>query len=410
MKKKIIYISSVVVLVLVAFFMFKSCKSDQSIDIKTAKAKKATVSTEVTATGTLQALRTVEVGTQVSGVIDKIYVDYNSEVKKGQLLAELDRQTLLAELESTQATLNKAKADLDYKEKSYERYKSLLEKGYVSQDEYDQVLYSYQESKSSYKTAESSYEKAKTNLSYSSIYSPIDGIVLEREVDEGQTVAASYSTPTLFTIANDLTQMQVEADIDEADIGQVKDGQKVKFTVDAFPDMTFTGEVAQIRLQPTTTSNVVTYTVIINAPNPDKKLMPGLTADISIITEESADVLTVPSKALRFSPDMTLLQKYMRANRPDSMPEPPSEDEMDSEPIAMEQPMSEDHVWVKDGELIHPVPVKIGLNDETNVEIISGVKLGDEVIVSMSQAEENNAETEDSEGGSPFMPKPPKRK
>ncbi len=409
MKKKIIYISSVVLLVLVAIFVFKSCSSDQSVDIQTVKVKKGAVSTEVTATGTLQALKTVEVGTQVSGVIDKIYVDFNSEVKKGQLLAELDRKTLLAELESSQAVLNKAKADLDYKQKSYERYKSLLGKGYVSQDDYDQVLYAYEESKSSFKTAQSSFEKAQTNLSYSTIYSPIDGIVLDRAVDEGQTVAASFSTPTLFTIANDLTQMQVEANIDEADIGQVKVGQRVVFTVDAFPDMNFSGEVSQIRLQPITTSNVVTYTVIINAPNPDKKLMPGLTADISIITEESVDVLTVSSKALRFNPDMAVMQAYMKSNS-DSMQKPPMPPIGDmpapKEGVAK---TDENHVWVKNGSSIYPVPVKIGLNDESNVEIKSGLKLGDEVVVSMSQSSETKVESTESEGGSPFMPKPPKR-
>ena len=230
----------------------------------------------VTATGTLEAITTVEVGTQVSGVIEKIYVDFNTQVKKGQLLAQLDKTPLQAQVDQSQATVDNAEAELTYQKSNYERTKALYDKQLIAKSDYDLAVYNFNKAQASLKNAKSVHDKNKINLSYASIYSPIDGIILDRAVDEGQTVAASFNTPTLFSIANDLTQMQVEANVDEADIGQIVEGQRVEFTVDAYPDMKFAGVVSQLRLQPVETNNVITYTVIVNAPNPDLKLMPAI--------------------------------------------------------------------------------------------------------------------------------------
>jgi HlyD family secretion protein len=408
MKKKTIYIGAGIIALCVIFIISRSCSKKQHVSFETGTVKIGTVRNVVTATGTIQPVDTVSVGTQVSGVIDKIYVNYNSHVKKGQLLAELDKKTLLSELASAKAALDKAKADVTYQAKNYERIKILFQKGLIAQTDLDNSTNTYDQAKATLKSAENAYAKAKTNLSYASIYSPIDGIVESRLVDEGQTVAASFSTPKLFTIAKDLTQMQVYANIDEADIGQVKVGQHVTFTVDAFPDLTFNGEVTEIRLKPTTTSNVVTYSVIIKAPNPDTKLMPGMTANISIITEEAKDVLTMPSKAVRFSPDSLMMVAYFK-----SLPENerPKIDKIRGKKItfAEKNKLSNTRIWVKNGSFVHPINVQLGINDETNVEILSGeLKKGDEVILSMSQSA--SADSTKSKGGSPFMPSPPKHK
>ena len=274
MKKKTIIIIAIVVAILVsAFMILKPEKIDaDKIKIETAKAETGSVSKTVTATGTLEAILTVEVGTQVSGIIENIYVDFNSYVKKGQLIAQIDTTNLVAQLEQSQASLDNAKAELDYQQANYDRLAPLNDKRLISQSDFDQTVYNLNKARANYKSALAQHKKNQINLDYALIYSPIDGIVLNRAVEEGQTVAASFNTPTLFTIANDLTQMQVEADVDEADIGQVKQGQRVEFTVDAYPDMIFNGEITEVRLEPTVTNNVVTYTIIIAAPNPDYKL------------------------------------------------------------------------------------------------------------------------------------------
>lgn len=240
----------------------------------------------MTATGTVEPVTQVEVGTQVSGIIDKLYADYNDQVKAGQLIAEMDKVTLQAELESAQAQLASSKTEYEYQTKNYARTKTLHEKQLVSDAEYDQAFYLYETARNAYEQSQAAMVKVKRNLGYATITSPIDGVVISRAVEEGQTVAAGFETPTLFTIANDLTQMQVVADVDEADIGQVADGQRVQFSVDAYPDDTFEGTVLQVRLEATTESNVVTYEVVIDAPNPDLKLKPGLTANVTIFTLE----------------------------------------------------------------------------------------------------------------------------
>ncbi|HNZ72348.1 MAG TPA: efflux RND transporter periplasmic adaptor subunit, partial [Prolixibacteraceae bacterium] len=312
MKRKFIYIGIAVVLGIVALVALKgNSASKATFAIETGKIERGNISSLVTATGTLEAITTVEVGTQVSGVIEKIYVDFNTQVKKGQLLAQLDKTPLQAQVDQSQATVDNAEAELVYQKSNFERTKALFDKQLIAKTDYDLALYNYNKAQASLKNAKSVHDKNKINLSYASIYSPIDGIILDRAVDEGQTVAASFNTPTLFTIANDLTQMQVEANVDEADIGQVVEGQRVEFTVDAYPDMKFAGAVSQLRLQPVETNNAITYTVIVNAPNPDLKLMPGMTANISAFTKEKNGIWVVPGKAIRFNPDANLIAEYL---------------------------------------------------------------------------------------------------
>ncbi|WP_320113292.1 efflux RND transporter periplasmic adaptor subunit [Draconibacterium orientale] len=408
MKKKTIIIIALLLVVLVsAALVLKPKKVDVSqIDIQTAKAGQGNISNVVESTGTLEAITTVEVGTQVSGIVDELFVDYNSYVKKGQLLAKIDTTNLAAQLEQSQATLDNAKAELDYQQATYNRMAPLNDKQLISQTDFDQLVYNLNKAKASYNNAMAQHKRNKINLDYALIYSPIDGVVLNKEVEEGQTVAASFNTPTLFTIANDLTQMQVEADIDEADIGHIKEGQRVEFTVDAYPETVFEGEVTQLRWEPTVTNNVVTYTIIIDAPNPDYKLMPGMTATIQVYVLEKNDILVVPSKALRFNPDQKLLMSYMSQQEKPEMPEGQTPPAMGSMP--QQAPGDVTMVWVKEGSNIHPVPVKIGMNDDINAEILSGIKSGQEVVLSMEQKGAN--ETAARAGGNPFMPGPPGRR
>jgi HlyD family secretion protein len=410
-KLKLIVIICSVILGIV--FILHSCRNTKpGFTFETTKVTRGIVSNTVTATGTIQAIKTVAVGTQVSGVIKKIYADFNSHVKKGQLLAELDKAPLMTNLESAQAALDDATAELNFQTANYSRIKTLNDKKLLAQTDYDQALYNFEKSKANVKTAKSNYDKARVNLDYATIYSPIDGVILNRAVDEGQTVAASFSTPTLFSIANDLTQMQVEANIDEADIGQVKYGQLVEFSVDAFPDMKFSGEVTQIRLQPVTTNNVVTYTVIVKAPNPDVKLMPGMTANIIIIVSKSDNVLIIPGKALRFNPDSTLFTDYMNSlpdnEKPANIKFPSSNNnpgingkQLPGMNDSFQKPTV---VWIKNGSLISPITVVVGSSDGINTGIKSGIKEGDEVIISMNSsvlADKPQKTT------SPFMPKRP---
>ncbi|MFA7044287.1 MAG: efflux RND transporter periplasmic adaptor subunit, partial [Bacteroidales bacterium] len=278
-KRKIILLSVLVVVIGFAVWFFtKGKETKEALSIQTKEVKYGDILTAVTATGTIEPLITVEVGTQVSGEISKIYVDYSSVVKKGQKLAELDRSTLNATWISSKASFESAENELTYQRSNYERIKQLYEKQSVSKTDFETAQYQYNNAKNAYTISKSNLDKAVTNLGYATIYSPIDGIVLSRAVDEGQTVAASFSTPTMFTIAKDLKKMRVIADVDEADIGNVKVGQNVMFTVDAFPNDEFKGTVTMVRLEAKTTSNVVTYEVVIAAPNQDLKLLPGLTA------------------------------------------------------------------------------------------------------------------------------------
>ena len=404
MKKKLLFIGSAVVLVASGFFVYKSFgRTDKTISFETVKISKGTISNTVTATGTLEAVKTVELGTQVSGVITKIYVDYNSEVKKGQLLAQIDETPLLAQLAQSKSTVDQSEAEVKYQKATYERYKALIDKKLIAQSDYDLAEYNYNKAVATLHNVKSMNDKDKINLSYAKIFSPIDGIILSRAVDEGQTVAASFSTPTLFTIANDLTQMRVEAKVDEADIGKIANGQRVEFTVDAFPLKKFSGIVTEIRLKPVTSANVVTYTVIINAPNPDKILMPGMTANASFFVTERKDIILVPSKSTQFTPDMEALATYNQNGAGNLPPMPPMGE---GGPKEKQNDDSDKTVWVKDGLSVHPQRIKVGVTDEIHYEVISGLNEGEEVVLSMSTGAAD-AKAKAGPAKSPFMPQRP---
>lgn len=390
MKKSIIYIGSAVIVLAAGFLIYKSVtKTKQTVSIETAKVERGTISNTVTATGTLEAVKTVEVGTQVSGVIEKLFVDFNSEVKKGQLLAQLDETPLMAQLDQSKASVDQAEAQVKYQKATYERYKALLAKKLIAQSDFDLAEFNYNNALGSLNNAKSMYDKNKINLSYARIYSPIDGTVLDRAVEVGQTVAASFNTPTLFTIANDLTQMRVEAKVDEADIGQLVNGQRVEFTVDAFPIKKFNGEVTEIRLQPVTTNNVVTYTVVIGAPNPDNILKPGMTANATFFVTEKKDILLVSAKATRFTPDPETMAAYMPPMSGDGaqaaeLPALPPMGEV-AMPAEDADNDSIHTVWIKGSNGgLHPQKVTVGVTDEINFEVVNGLKEGEEVVTSMS--------------------------
>jgi HlyD family secretion protein len=401
MKKKYLYYGSSLLLVVLAFLAFTFFRSiEQTFSFETAKVGRGTIANTITATGTLEAIKTVSVGTQVSGVIEKINVDFNSQVKKGQLLAQLDETPLLAQLDQSKATVDQVESQVKYMKATFDRYKALIQKKLIAQSDYDLAEYNYNNALGLLKNAKSVYDKNKINLAYARIYSPIDGVILNRAVDEGQTVAASFSTPTLFTIANDLTQMRVEAKIDEADIGQIRMNQRVQFTVDAYPGMIFDGKVSEIRMQPVVTNNVVTYTVIINAPNPDIKLMPGMTASTTIFVNEKTDIPVVPGKALRFTPDPTVYSSYLKS-LPGEVSQKMAKTVVKSD--VMDPKTSS--IWVKNGQDLIQREVKIGSNDGINYELVSGLNLGDEIILSMT-AVKASAETK-TVAKSPFMPQRP---
>lgn len=399
MKKKILYSILAVAVVAAGLIVLRSFgKTGEQMELKTAKVIRGEINEIITATGALEALETVEVGTQVSGVIEKIHVDYNTQVKKGQLLAQIDETPLIAQLEQSKASVDQAEAEVQYQKATFDRYQQLIGKKLIAQADYDLAEYNYNKAVASLNNARSVYDKNKINLSYATIYSPIDGIILDRAVDEGQTVAASFNTPTLFTIANDLTQMQVEANVDEADIGRVLTGQRVTFTVDAYPDLTFDGEVTQIRLQPVETSNVITYTVVVNAPNPHKKLMPGMTANVSFFVTEKNDILLMPSEALNFTPSPESLAQYREIHPDTQLPTSVSAEAAHSE--------TQKTIWLKEGNTIRSRQVQLGETNELYYEIIDGLNEGDEVVVSL-EAGLPATSSESTASRSPFMPQRP---
>jgi len=374
---------AVVAIVAIAVYFFMGGKKQSTVSFETAKVERTSIKTSITATGTIEPVTSVTVGTQVSGIVSKLYVDYNSVVKKGQVIAELDKTNLTSELKTAQANLSSAQSTLNYEQTNYNRYQTLYNKGLVSADEYETAKLSYLKAKEQVNTSRESVQKAQTNLGYATITSPIDGVVLSKAVEEGQTVAASFNTPELFTIAQDLTDMRVIADIDEADIGGVQEGQRVSFTVDAFPDDHFEGHVTQVRQQATTESNVVTYEVVISAPNNDLKLKPGLTANVTIFTLEKNDVLAVPAKALRFTPNEALLTEQQKVD--------------DCE--------GDFKVWTKDGETFKAHKVEIGTTNGLLTEIISGIAEGTDVLVDFS-IDGGNAPAQEQQAQNPFMPRP----
>lgn len=396
-----IIVGVVVALAIVAWLLSGS-KKKETVDFTTEVVAPANIENSVTATGSIEAVKTVTVGTQVSGIIDKLYVDYNSVVTKGQVIAELDRSNLQSQLNSAKASLAEAEArlrssesELAYQKSNYQRYKTLYDKGLISANEYEQARLSFQTSgatvaqqRDAVTSAREEVKRAQTNLGYATITSPIDGVVISKSVEEGQTVAASYSTPELFTIAKDLKDMRVVADVDEADIGGVKEGQRVTFTVDAYPEDTFQGYVTQVRQEATTTNNVVTYEVVISAPNDDLKLKPGLTASVNIYTEETKGVLSVPSKALRYTPE-----KETVGGRK-----------------IQDVANAKNKVWTVEGNTLVAHAVTIGSTDGIHTQVLSGIKKGQKVITGVSVETENEELDASDRASSPFAPGPRRNK
>lgn len=389
-----------VLLVAGGIYLFSSKSSKGGLKLETAKVTRSSISNTVTATGTVEPVTEVEVGTQVSGIIDKLYADYNDVVKAGQLIAEMDKVNLKAELASAQAQLASSKTEYEYQQKNYARSKVLHEKQLISDTDYETATYSYEKAKAAYDQSQASMVKVRRNLEYATITSPIDGVIINRAVEEGQTVAAGFSTPTLFTIAADLTKMQVVADVDEADIGNVENGQRVSFTVDAYPNDVFEGQVSQIRLgeasgssssssTTSSTSTVVTYEVVITADNPDLKLKPRLTANVTIFTLERPDVLTIPTKSLRFVADETILTPMGYT----------------VEDASKEAPAGKRLVWQLSGKTLKPQIITVGTASGSQTEVTEGLSEDADIVVDLASlaAAPEQAKTEQS----PFMPSRP---
>ena len=387
---KIWLVVGIVLIAAVATWLMSGGKKESEIVFEQQPAEKMNLQNSITATGTIEPVTSVTVGTQVSGIVSRLYVDYNSVVTRGQVIAELDRTNLESELKNAQASMASAQSALNYESSNYTRYQTLYDKGLVSTDEYETAKLSYEKARQSVLQAKEQVQKAQTNLGYATITSPIDGVVLSKSVEEGQTVAASFNTPELFKIAQDLTDMRVIADIDEADIGSVREGQRATFTVDAYPNDVFDGIVQQVRQEATTTNNVVTYEVVISAPNQDLKLKPGLTANVTVYTQELADVLCVPNKALRVLPTQQTIghRKLTDAN-------------------------GKTKVWTlsADGREVKAIAVQTGMSDGVNTEIVAGIKEGQQVITEIKEkvmTEEPAADA--SAERSPFAPGPPGKK
>lgn len=385
-KKKTLVIVAVAAIAALAVWLLSGGKKEEKITFDTAAVAPANIMNSITATGTIEPVTSVTVGTQVSGIVSKLFVDYNSVVKKGQVIAELDKTNLMSQLNTAKTQLATAQSQLNYQTANYKRYKTLIEKGLVAADDFDNAKLSYTQAKEQVASAKEEVQRAQTNLGYATITSPIDGVVLSKSVEEGQTVAASFSTPELFTIAQDLTNMQVVADVDEADIGDVKEGERVTFTVDAYPDDTFEGEVKQVRQEATTTNNVVTYEVVISAPNADLKLKPGLTANVTIYTAERKGVLSVPSKALRFTPQKETVGKMK----------------------IVDVANAKNKVWTIEGNSIVAHKVNIGMTDGTNTQIVGGIAEGTKVVTGLNVMGGEEEKPMEAQGeSSPFAPGPP---
>lgn len=385
-KKKALVIAAVAAIAALAVWLLSGGKKEEKITFDTAAVAPANIMNSITATGTIEPVTSVTVGTQVSGIVSQLFVDYNSVVKKGQVIAELDKTNLMSQLNTAKTQLATAQSQLNYQTANYKRYKTLFEKGLVAADDFDNAKLSYTQAKEQVASAKEEVQRAQTNLGYATITSPIDGVVLSKSVEEGQTVAASFSTPELFTIAQDLTNMQVVADVDEADIGDVKEGERVTFTVDAYPDDTFEGEVKQVRQEATTTNNVVTYEVVISAPNADLKLKPGLTANVTIYTAERKGVLSVPSKALRFTPQKETAGKMK----------------------IVDVANAKNKVWTIEGNSIVAHKVNIGMTDGTNTQIVGGIAEGTKVVTGLNvMGGEEKMPMEAQGEKSPFAPGPP---
>ncbi len=407
MKKRNSIVLSVLIVIaaVVAFYYFRNNKPQQ-IRFVTTKAKYGYIAKSSTATGTIQPVDTVSVGSQVSGVIKNIYTDFNQVVKKGQLIAKVDPSIIIAQVEVAKANLANAKSNLQFQQSTFDRQNKLFTLGAISKADFQLALNQKNTAEAAVKNTNALLSITNRNLFFTNIYSPIDGVVLNRNVSEGQTIATSFNAPTLFVIAKDLTKMQVRAAVDEADIGDVKSGQNVSFTVDAFPNDVFKGTVKEILLHAKTTANVVTYTTLINVDNSELKLKPGMTANINIYTEEDNHAFIIPSKALTFKPDSTASKKYIlrmdkeintdlnkkKFHKRDNMPKAKT-----GNPT-----FTKSYVWIKKGDTLTQKRITMSINDDVNVKIIDGLSDQDEIITNVlsGNMENNTGQSQ----RSPFMP------
>ncbi|MBI3193717.1 MAG: efflux RND transporter periplasmic adaptor subunit [Ignavibacteriae bacterium] len=419
MKKILLYIIVVILIVGTGGYFYFRDGSNGETKYRTEKIGRGDVIVQVRATGTINPVQTVQVGSQVSGILSKIYVDFNDVVHAGQIVAQIDSTFLNASVKEAEANVERNQAQVNEAKRTVKRTNELFEKNLVSQSELDAVQTTYESALAQMKQAQAALDRARVNLRYSTIISPIDGVVISRDVDVGQTVAASLQAPKLFSIANDLTHMQVEASVDEADIGQIKEGQSVMFTVDSYPEETFEGTVKQVRLAPVLTQNVVTYTVIIEVPNPDLKLRPGMTATVSVLIEKKEHVVRVPTLALRFQPPAEVLEKFdgEKPNGTTGMSNGNQSGERmnmggGSQGRGMMKggmgggKMKSTRVWVTtmSGEL-KPVKIKLGLNDNRFAEVLEGeLKEGDEIVLGLSMPEMAAGGSQQSNPFAPRMP------
>jgi len=418
-KSRIIIIITLLLLIGAGVWYFYYKKKEHKIFILTEKPQYGYISKSVTATGTIQPVDTVAVGAQVSGTIAKIYTDFNARVTKGQLIAEMDKSLFNAQVDQYKANLELAKATLAYQKSTFDRQSLLFNTGAISKADYETAQDQFLTAKATVASVQAQLNANVKNLSYASIYSPVDGVVLLRNVSVGQTVAASFNTPTLFIIAKDITKMQVQAAVDEADIGDVKDSLRVIFTVDAYPDITFTGKVRQIRLEPVVSANVVTYTTIVTAPNEDLKLRPGMTANIFIYTKEVDSAMLISSKALKFKPDSSLAKQYhLVAVHTGSRPRKNaatartgasagSSKRAAGYSVDSSGKNNVEFVWVQLGDTLSEKKIHTGLNDDTHVQVIDGLTVTDSVITGITQSGASTGPVSNAAPKSPFMPSRP---
>jgi HlyD family secretion protein len=397
--KKIIWVIVILVIAAGIYFYFKKKSTDKPVTLETEQMHIGSISNSVTATGTIQPVDTVAVGSQVSGTIQNIYVDFNSPVKKGELLASLDKSLLNDQVNQDRANLQNAESNLQFQQQNFDRQSKLYNVGAISKADFETAQSSYNTARASVSSAKAVLAAAARNLSYTNIYSPINGTVLSRNVSEGQTVASSFNTPTLFSIAKDLSKMQVRAAVDEADIGNVKKGQNVTFTVDAFPDDVFKGSVEEVRLQPVVTANVVTYVTIINAENNNLKLKPGMTANITIFLQQDSNANLISAKAISFTPDSSLTKQYKIIPAGEKF-HPENNDSSSKNNTAF--PSKTESVWVLKGKEIMQKNILTGMNDNIHVQVLSGLDKDDEVIDGVQEGE--NVKVGSGEAKSPFMP------
>jgi HlyD family secretion protein len=419
MKKfRALIIILVILLAGAAYWYFRIRKEDKPVVLQTERPRYGYISKSVTATGTIQPVDTVTVGSQVSGTIKAIYTDFNARVKKGQLIAELDKSLFDAQVNQFKANLDVAKASLVYQKSTFDRQTLLFNTGAISKADFENAQNQYLGARANVESVQAQLDAAVKNLSYASIYSPVDGVVMTRNVSVGQTVAASFNTPTLFIIAKDITKMQVQAAVSEADIGDVREGLRASFTVDAYPDISFTGTVNQIRLEPVVSANVVTYSTIITAPNQDLKLKPGMTANIFIFTKEADSAMLLSVKALKFRPDSSMAKQYSIFPDPDEakiqakaarsaanagVPRPHGKDTSSRKVDSNSEKPVIAFVWVKTGDSLVEKKINTGLNDDTHVQVLSGLDPDDEVVTGVEIETKGEAKA----GGaarSPFMP------